>query len=186
MDEQIKRTGRNLKYTGSVLEIYQDHMTFANGNTEDWDFVHHNGAAAVVPVLENGNILMVRQYRSALDRYTWEIPAGKLDTPEESGLVCATRELEEETGYKSDQLELLITIRTSVALSDERIEIYVAKDLVKTAQHLDENEFVDVKEFTLDELKDMILKQEIEDSKTISALMSYIVKYKYQGWKLEW
>ena len=90
------------------------------------------------------------------------------------------------TGYKSDRLELLITIRTSVALSDERIEIYVAKDLVKTAQHLDENEFVDVKEFTLDELKDMILKQEIEDSKTISALMSYIVKYKYQGWKLEW
>lgn len=186
MDEQIKRTGRTLKYKGSVLDVYQDHMAFANGNTEDWDFVHHNGAAAVVPVLENGNILMVRQYRSALDRYTWEIPAGKLDSPEESGLVCATRELEEETGYKSDDLELLITIRTSVALSDERIEIYVAKDLVKTAQHLDENEFVDVKEFTLDELKDMILNQKIEDSKTISALMSYIVKYKYQGWKLEW
>ena len=129
---------------------------------------------------------MVRQYRNALDRYTWEIPAGKLDTPQEPGIECASRELEEETGYKSDCLELLITIRTTVALCDERIEIYVAKDLIPTSQHLDENEFIDVKAFTLKELMDMILNQEIEDSKTISAIMSYAVKYVYKGWNLTW
>ena len=177
MEAKVWRTGRDLKYKGKVLGIYQDHMSFSNGNTEEWDFIHHNGAAAVVPVMDDGKILMVRQFRSSVDRLTWEIPAGKLDSTTEAGIVCASRELEEETGYRSDDLELLITVRTSVALSDEKIEVYVAKNLQHTAQHLDENEFVDVKAFTVEELKDMILGQEIEDSKTISAIMSYIVKY---------
>ena len=186
MAEDVKRTQRELMYKGTVLEIYKDHMEFANGNTEEWDYIHHNGAAAVLPVLDDGRILMGRQFRNALDRYTWEIPAGKLDTPDESGLVCATRELEEETGYKSDNLELLITIRTTVALCNERIEIYVAKDLESSKQHLDENEFIDVKAFTLEELMGMILNQEIEDSKTIASVMSYAVKYIYKGWNLSW
>ena len=69
-------------------------MSFANGNTAEWDFIHHDGAAAVVPVLDDGRILMVRQYRNALERMTLEIPAGKLDDPKEAGIVCATRELE--------------------------------------------------------------------------------------------
>lgn len=80
------------------------------------DYIHHDGAAAVIPVTEDGKILMVRQYRNALDRATLEIPAGKLDDPKEEGIVCAKRELEEETGFRSEQLEWLITLRTTVAL----------------------------------------------------------------------
>ena len=139
--------------------------------------VHHDGAAAVVPVMDDGRLLMVRQYRNALERYTLELPAGKLDDPKEEGIVCAARELEEETGYRSDKLEWLITLRTTVAFCDERIEIFTAHDLIPTSQDLDEDEYIDVKAYTLDELKKKIFSGEIEDSKTIAAIMAYAVKY---------
>ena len=98
MSEDVIRTGRDLAYQGTVLKVYKDHMKFSNGNTEEWDFIHHDGAAAVIPVMEDGKILMVKQYRNALERDTLEIPAGKLDDPNEEGIVCAARELKEETG----------------------------------------------------------------------------------------
>ncbi len=177
MSEDIKRVGRELAYKGTILDVYVDHMEFANGNTADWDFIHHDGAAAVVPVMDDGRILMVRQYRNALERETLEIPAGKLDTPNEPGLTCALRELEEETGYRSENLEWLLTLRTTVAFCNERIEIYVAKDLIPSHQHLDEDEFVDVKTYSVDELKEMIFSGQIEDSKTIAAILAYDLKY---------
>ena len=93
MSEDVKRMGRELAYQGTVLKVYKDHMKFSNGNTEDWDFIHHDGAAAVIPVMDDGKILMVKQYRNALERDTLEIPAGKLDDPDEEGIVCASREL---------------------------------------------------------------------------------------------
>ena len=169
MSEEVRRTGRELVYQGAILEIYKDHMEFANGNSADWDFIHHDGAAAVVPVLPDGRILMVTQYRNALERHTLEIPAGKLDAPNEPGI--------EETGYKSEHLEWLLTLRTTVAFCDEKIEIYVAKDLIPSHQHLDEDEYVDVKAYTLDELKEMIFTGKIEDSKTIAAILAYESKY---------
>lgn len=129
-----------------------------------------------MPVTEDGKILMVRQYRNALERYTLEIPAGGLN-PGENTDVAAARELEEETGYASDDLELLISLRTTVAFCNEKIDIYVAKNLVKTHQHLDEDEFLNVEAYSLKELEDKIFRQEIEDSKTIAALMAYKVKY---------
>lgn len=95
--------------------------------TRQRDFIHHDGAAAVVPVMDDGKILMVTQYRNALERDTLEIPAGKLDAPGEPGIECASRELEEETGYRSEDLEWLITLRTTVAFCDEKIDIYVAE-----------------------------------------------------------
>ena len=98
MSEDVKRMGRELAYQGTVLKVYKDHMKFSNGNTEDWDFIHHDGAAAVIPVMDDGKILMVKQYRNALERDTLEIPAGKLDDPDEEGIVCASRELKEEPG----------------------------------------------------------------------------------------
>ena len=104
MSENVKRVGRDLIYRGAIIEVYQDHMEFANGNKADWDYIHHDGAAAVVPVLEDGRILMVRQYRTALGREALEIPAGKLDGADEEGIVCAARELEEETGYRCENL----------------------------------------------------------------------------------
>lgn len=177
MSEDVKRMGRELAYQGTVLKVYKDHMKFSNGNTEDWDFIHHDGAAAVIPVMDDGKILMVKQYRNALERDTLEIPAGKLDDPDEEGIVCASRELKEETGYSSDDLEWLLTIRTTVAFCDERIEVFVATELTPTQQHLDEDEFVEVECFTIDELKDMVLTQKIQDSKTAAAIMAYYGKY---------
>lgn len=177
MSEDVRRTGRELVYKGAILEVYKDHMEFASGNTADWDFIHHDGAAAVVPVLPDGRLLMVTQYRNALERDTLEIPAGKLDAPGEPGMVCAARELEEETGYFSEQLEWLLTVRTTVAFCDEKIEIYVARNLIKSAQNLDEDEYVDVKAYTVEELKDLIFSGKIQDSKTVAAILAYEAKY---------
>lgn len=91
--------------------------------------------------------------------------------------LCAGRELEEETGYRSDSLEWLITLRTTVAFCDEKIEIYVARNLAATSQQLDEDEYVDVKAYTIEELKEMIFGGMIEDSKTIAAILAYESKY---------
>lgn len=177
MSEDVKRMGRELAYQGTVLKVYKDHMKFSNGNTEDWDFIHHDGAAAVIPVMDDGKILMVKQYRNALERDTLEIPAGKLDDPDEEGIVCVSRELKEETGYSSDDLEWLLTIRTTVAFCDERIEVFVARNLIPGEQHLDEDEFVDVKAYKLEELKGMIFEGKIQDSKTMAAILAYESKY---------
>ena len=114
---------------------------------------------------------------NALNRETLEIPAGKLDAPDEPKIECAYRELEEETGYHSDDLEWLITLRTTVALCNEKIEVYVARNLIRTHQHLDENEFVNVEAHTVEELKQMIFEGKIEDSKTVAAIFAYDAKY---------
>lgn len=177
MSEHFKRLKRELKFKGAIIDFYQDTMEIDGDHTATWDFINHKGAAAVVPITKDGKILMVRQYRNALDRYTLEIPAGALDAVDEPGIECASRELEEETGYKSNNLEWLITLRTTVAFCNEKIEVFVARDLIPSHQHLDEDEFIDLKEYTLDELKEKIFSGEIEDSKTVSALMAYAVKF---------
>ena len=177
MGEHIKRLNRELKFKGKIIDFYQDTIEVDGSHTVVWDFIKHKGAAAVVPVTEDGKILMVRQYRNALERYTLEIPAGALDAEDEPGLTCASRELEEETGYRSEHLEWLITLRTTVAFCNERIEVYVAKDLIPSRQHLDEDEFIDLKAYSLDELKEKIFSGEIEDAKTVASLMAYAVKY---------
>ena len=177
MSGEVKRVRRELAYEGTILNVYRDYMEFENGNSAQWDFIHHDGAAAVVPVMDDGKILMVKQFRNALERDTLEIPAGKLDDPKEPGIICASRELEEETGYRSENLEWLITLRTTIAFCDEKIEIFVARNLIPAIQHLDEDEYVDVKAYTIDELKEMIFAGEIEDSKTMAAILAYESKY---------
>ena len=152
------------------MEIDGDH-------TVTWDFIKHKGAAAVVPVTDDGRILMVKQYRNALERDTLEVPAGALDKEDEPGIVCAGRELEEETGYRSEDLDWLITLRTTVAFCNERIEVYVARNLIPSKQHLDEDEFIDLKAYTIEELKEKIFAGEIQDAKTVSALLAYDSKY---------
>ncbi len=164
-------------YHGTIVDFYKDTIEVPNGNVVEWDFIGHKGAAAVLPVREDGKLLMVRQYRNALDRYTLEIPAGGLNGADEPTRDAAGRELEEETGYRSDDLEWLITIRTTVAFCNEKIDIYVAKNLIKSHQHLDEDEFINVEAYSVEELSRMILEGKIEDSKTISAIMSYKDKY---------
>lgn len=117
---------------------------------------------------------MVRQYRNALERETIEIPAGARDSKTEDTKVCATRELEEETGYRSENVEFLLSLRTTVAFCDEHVDVYLATDLEKIGeQHLDDAESIDIEIYTLDELCKMIYEGKIEDSKTVAAIMAY-------------
>ena len=157
MSDEIKRVKRELKFKGKIIDFYQDTMEINGDHTVIWDFIKHKGAAAVVPVTDEGKILMVRQYRNALERYTLEIPAGALDTADEPGITCASRELEEETGYRSENLEWLINLRTTVAFCNEKIEVFVAKNLIPSKQHLDEDEFIDLGAYTMEELKEKII-----------------------------
>ena len=174
MGDQIKRIRRELIHSGAILDIYTDTMELPNGKQETWDFVsHRKGAAAVVPVRADGKVLMVRQYRPALERMTLEIPAGSRDSVTEDTKVCAARELEEETGYRSDDLSLLISLRTTVAFCDEFIDVYLARDLKPGERHLDEAEDIDLGAFEIDELCDRIYAGEIQDAKTVSALLAY-------------
>ena len=173
----VVRLDRQLKYQGAILKIYED-TVLANGHEAHWDFIHHDGAAAVLPVTAEGKILMVRQYRNALDRYTLEIPAGKLDDPQEPKIECAYRELEEETGFKTENMEYLISVNTSVAFCDEAIDIFVARNLIPSRQHLDEDEVIDVEAWDLKDLEERIYKGEITDGKTIAAIMAYARKYR--------
>ena len=179
MIEKMKRLKRELMYKGSILDIYKDTMEFANGKQEEWDFVSHRmGAAAILPVLPDGRIVMVRQYRNALERETLEIPAGARDSKTEDTSVCAARELEEETGYKSNHVEFLLSLRTTVAFCDEFVDVYLATDLEKGKQHLDDAESIDIEIYTLDELCQMIYSGELQDSKTVAAIMAYNNKVK--------
>ena len=129
MDE-IRRVKRELVHKGAIVNFYEDYMALPNGNTAVWDFIEHKGAAAIVPVTGEGKILMVRQYRNALERYTLEIPAGAVDYVEEPKELCAARELEEETGYRAGRLEWLMNVNTTVAFCNEFIGIYVAEELI--------------------------------------------------------
>lgn len=177
MADDVIRVSRELVYKGHIIDMYADTVKLSNGNVAVWDFIGHKGAAAVVPVLPDGRLLMVRQYRNALDRFTLEIPAGGRETPQEPMAECAARELEEETGYACDELEYLISVRTTVAFCNELIDVFVARNLRKTAQHLDEDESIDLVPMTLEELCEKIYAGEIQDGKTISAIMSYKGKY---------
>lgn len=175
--EEFKRLSRDLVAHGAIIDYYQDTMQIPNGNIVKWDFIQHKGAAAVVPVDEQGRIIMVRQYRNALERYTLEIPAGGLQSAEEPTMDAALRELEEETGYHAEHVEMLITVRTTVAFCNEKIDIYLATGLVPGKQHLDEDEYVQVGAYTLEELTEKIFAGEIQDSKTVAAILAYKDKY---------
>ena len=173
----VIRLDRQLKYQGNILKIYED-TVLANGHEAKWDFIHHDGAAAVLPVADDGRILMVRQYRNALNRFTLEIPAGKLDDPKEPKIECAYRELEEETGFKTEHLEYLMSLTTTVAFCDEAIDIFVAHHLIPSHQHLDEDEVIDVEPWELKDLEELIYTGKITDGKTIAAIMTYARKYR--------
>lgn len=176
--EKYERIGRELIHKGAIIDYYQDTIKIPNGNIAKWDYIKHKGAAAVVAVKDDGKLLMVRQYRNALDRETLEIPAGGLNSVDEPTDIAAARELEEEAGYTAGKLELLISIRTTVAFCDEKIDVYVATDLQRSKQHLDEDEYLDVETYSIEELIQMVYDCKIQDSKTVAALLAYYNKYK--------
>lgn len=174
----FERLDRRLVAHGHIMDYYEDTIAVPNGNIAHWDFIKHKGAAAVIPILPDGRILMVRQYRNALDRETIEIPAGGLNENEDP-YDCAMRELTEETGYSVNQMEFLISVCTTVAFCNEKIPIYVAFiDGKQGEQHLDEDEYIKVEPYTLDDLCDLIYSGQLNDSKTVAAIMAYKNKYK--------
>ena len=171
MAEEFKRLRRDLVYKGSIIDYYKDTVQVPNGNVVKWDFIGHKGAAAIVPVREDGKILMVRQYRNALDCYTLEIPAGGLNGADEPTKTAAARELEEETGYRADTLIPLGHFYPACAYSDETIWMYLAKGLHRGPRHLDDDEFLDVELIPLKELVDQVLAGKIPDAKTQIAIL---------------
>ncbi len=174
--ETVKRLKREIRAKGAVIELYKDTVE-VNGTIAEWDYIHHDGAAAVVAVNDDGKLVMVRQYRNALDRATLELPAGKLDAPDEPTLECAKRELEEETGYYSEDFEYLLTVNTTIAFCDEKIDIYLARNLKKSKQHLDAEESIDVEFWEVEDLKQLIYEGKMTDGKTVAAIMTYAQKY---------
>ncbi len=179
MENKIKRIDRKLEFQGTILDFYTDYMQMPDGKVEKWDFIsHRKGAAAVVPVMDDGKILMVHQYRNALERMTVEIPAGARNHTTEDTKICAARELEEETGYRSGDLEFLISLKPTVAYDNEFIDIYVAKNLKPGRQHLDEHEYIELEPMDLDVLCERIFAGEIQDAKTVAALLAYKIKYR--------
>lgn len=174
--EEFKCVKHELVAKGSIIDYYQDSVLIPNGNIARWDIIDHKGAAAVVAVREDGKLLLVRQYRYALGRETLEIPAGGLNGREEPTRTAAKRELEEETGYSCESIELLTSIFTTVAFCNEKIDIYLARGLKPGKQHLDEDEFIDVEAYNVEELKQMIFDCKIQDSKTICGILTYAAK----------
>lgn len=174
-EEHVIRTDRKLVYKGSILDIYSDTMKLPDGGTETWDFVHHRkGAAAVVAALPDRRLILVHQYRPALDRWTWELPAGARDSVDEETIVCARRELKEETGYVSQSWRKLLSLKTTVAFCDEFVDVFLAEDIEKVSQqNLDPSEVIDIRAFEVDELVDKIFEGSIQDSKTVSGILAY-------------
>ncbi len=173
MIKKFERIDREILRKSNVLTYCVDTMKLPDGQTVKYDIMLHNGASAVVPVTDEGKIVMVKQYRLSFDRVTLEVPAGKRDGDEDFA-VAARRELLEETGYECGHIEPLITIDTAIAYCDEEIKVFLATDLKKTGtQHTDFDEFIEVGEYELSELKKMIFNHEIRDSKTIACIMAY-------------
>jgi len=154
---------------GRVFDFYAENITLPNKVTLDMEIIRHPGAAAIVPVMTDGTVLLLKQYRHAVDGYIWEIPAGTLN-PGEEALTCARRELTEETGYTARHFEKLAEITPLPAYSDERIHIYLATDLHPASQNLDADELLSVHPVELPRCLNMIAAGEIQDAKTICGL----------------
>lgn len=169
---QYKRIKRDLVHEGRIIDYYADTIEIEGGKLTTFDYIHHKGASAMIPVDAEGNILMVRQYRNAIDQYTLEIPAGGLNLGEDNR-TCAIRECEEETGYKAGDVYHLLDLYTTVAFSNEKICIYYTTGITPTNQNLDEDEFVTAERHSLEALVSMILEGKIVDAKTIAGILAY-------------
>ena len=152
------------KYKGAILNLRRDKVTTIDG-TSYREIIEHNGASAIGALTENNGLIMVKQYRKPCEKVLLEVPAGKRDG-DETFLNVAIRELKEETGYTAGEMVSLGTMIPSPGYSDEVIYLYLAKNLVPGETDFDENEALDIIEYPLDELIQMVMSGEIEDSKT--------------------
>jgi ADP-ribose pyrophosphatase len=158
-------------YRGRVVNLGVETVTLPNGATVELEVIRHQGASAVVPLQEDGSVLLIRQYRHAAGGFIYEIPAGKLD-PGENPLACAERELEEETGRRAGHLEHLLTFFTTPGFTDEIIHIYLATELIPGVQNLEHDEVLEVVEMPLEHALQRIADGTIRDGKTIIGLQT--------------
>jgi len=157
-------------YEGAILNVRRDKVT-AYGGEAYREIIEHNGAVAMVPITEEGNIIMVEQFRYACGRAVLEIPAGKIEEGEADPATVAARELREETGYTADNIILLGKINTSAAYSEEMISVYAMTGLTAGEQELDADEALNVIEMPFKEVYDMAASGKLIDAKTIAALL---------------
>ena len=156
-------------YSGKVLNLYRDTVELPNGRTTELEILRHPGASAVVPLKDDGTVILIRQFRHAAGGFIYEIPAGKLD-PQEDPRDCAARELEEEIGYRAGSLELLTSIWTAPGFTDEVIHIYKGTSLEFGKQNLDQDEVLEIVEWSLEDAISKIQDGTIRDAKTIIGL----------------
>ena len=164
---------RNI-YTGKVITLNVDTVLLPNGVTVDLETIRHPGAAAVVPIKDDGTVVLIRQFRHAAGGFIYEIPAGKL-SPGEEPLQCAARELEEEVGYRASSFELLSSIFTAPGFADEVIHVYKATGLTKGRQQLDRDEVLEIVEMPLHLAITRIQDGTIRDGKTIVGLQAVYI-----------
>ena len=164
-----ERLGSERVYDGKVISVDLDRVRLPNGREASLEIVRHPGASAIVPLLDDGRVVLIRQYRWAAEGYVLEAPAGKLD-PGEPPEVCAVRELEEETGYRAGSIEKLGSIWTTPGFTDEVIHLYLARNLEEGSQNLDHDEILETHPLTWDEVERGIAEGRIRDAKTLCAL----------------
>jgi ADP-ribose pyrophosphatase len=162
-----------------LIEVSVDRIELPSGRRTDREVVHHPGAAAVVPFVSDGEVLLVRQYRHPVRTQLWEIPAGKLE-PGEGALACARRELREETGFVADDWAEVGAFFTSPGFSDERITLFFAAALRPIGRSIGD-EIVEHQAFKLDEVERMIDAGEITDAKTILAIARHLARTRGSG-----
>jgi ADP-ribose pyrophosphatase len=158
-------------YRGKIVDLDVETVALPNGATVELEIIHHPGASAVVPIREDGRVLLIRQYRHAAGGFIYEIPAGKLH-PGEDPRECARRELEEEIGFRATTIEPLLSIFTTPGFTDERIHLFTARGLVPGRQDLEADEILEVVPVPLEEAVSWIAQGTIQDGKTIIALQA--------------
>ena len=169
MTFEEKTIDSELLYEGVVLNPRRDKVTVPNGESYR-EIIEHNGGAVLAAVTDEGKMVMVRQFRKAAERVIFEAPAGKID-PGEKPEVTAIRELKEETGYTAKNVRYLTHFYPSVGYSEEKLYLYLCTDLTPGETSFDENECLEIEEWPIDELINMIINGQICDGKTIVAIM---------------
>ena len=167
-----KKLDGNIIYDGKILKLNVDCVMLPDGKTAKREYINHSGGSAVLYV-EDGKVLLVKQFRYAYGKEIYEIPAGKLEKGEDPA-VTAKRELEEETGYVAKNLKELFKLYPTPGYSDEIIHIYFAEDCLKSAKNPDEDEFVECEFIEIEKVCKMIESGEICDAKTVAAIYRYL------------
>ncbi len=171
MNYKIDRS--EIVFSGKVFKIKVDEITYDSGNAGKREVVLHNGGSVVLPITDEGKVVLVKQYRYPFEKTLYELPAGKLETGEDP-LLCASRELQEETGYKTNNIIKLGSIYTTPGFCSEELHIFLATNLIPGDHAREEGEYgMELHEFEMKEVVEMILDGRIKDSKTIAGIAYY-------------